>query len=98
MGFLDVIALRAWEKPGNDGWGRRVLLSARQGRWMRCDAMRCDVLPCKAQDQGRSGLCQGVYFYKTRRLVWSCCCCSDAPKSQCRDVVVHLAVKIRVPL
>lgn len=26
--ILGWIALRGWEKPGNDGWGLRVLLSA----------------------------------------------------------------------
>lgn len=60
---------------------------------MRCDA---NVMPRKVQGQGRSRLRQGMYFYKTRRLVWSrCSCCSEALESQCRSVVGCLAVKIR---
>lgn len=39
-----------------------------------------------------------MYFYKTRRLVWSGLCYSEALESQCRSVVGHLAVKIKVPL
>lgn len=66
---------------------------------MRCDAMRCELMPRKIQGQGRSRLCQGVYFYKTRRLVWSCCSCSsEALQSQGRSLVGCLAVKIRVSL
>lgn len=67
---------------------------------MRCD---CDVMPRQVQGQGRSRLSQGMYFYKTRRLVWSgllsrCSRCSEALQSQCRSVVGRLAVKIRVSL
>lgn len=53
--------------------------SFRLGKAGGCGAMRCGA---KSKVQGRSRRCQGVYFYKTRRLDWSRCSgCSDAEES-----------------
>lgn len=61
------IAFRAWEKPGNDdGGGGSSFRLAKAGG---CDAMRCDAAqsPGARQIRDQARLCQGVYFYKTRR-------------------------------
>lgn len=93
-----MIALRAWEKPGNDDGGGGSSFRLGKAGGCDCDAMRCDVMPRKSPGSRAGQDCAGaMYFYKTRRLVWSCrSCCSEVLKSQCRSVVGHLAMKIKV--
>lgn len=77
-------------------WGRRVLLSAREGRWMR---LRCDGAqsPGSRAGQDCARLCIFIKHAGWSGLVWSCCSfCSEVFKSQCRSVVGRLAMKIKV--